>query len=94
MSLKKGKFVCLKLLFSVELNKTSKPFGMSLKLEYHLNWNVTEIKMSLKLECHSNFKVTQFLMSLKSVYHLTQTQMMTTQKTQIVITRKPKLTNL
>ena len=37
---------------SLQLNVTQ--FGISLKLECHLNWIVTQIGMSLNLECHSN----------------------------------------
>ena len=33
---------------------------MPLKLECHLNWNVTQIRVSLKYECPSNLK-TKFI---------------------------------
>ena len=42
---------------------------MSLNLDCHLNWNVTQIGMSLKLECHLIWNVTQILMSLKLEFH-------------------------
>ena len=44
---------------------------MSLKIKYHLKWNVTRILMSLNMECHSkrnvthNGNVTQNGMSLR-----------------------------
>ena len=38
---------------------------ISLNLEFHLHWNVTQNGMSLKLKCHSRWNVTQIGMSLK-----------------------------
>ena len=42
---------------------------MSLKLECHSNWNVTQIGISVELECHSNQNVTQTGISLKLESH-------------------------
>ena len=42
---------------------------MSLKLEYHSKWNVTQNGISLKMECHSKFNITQNPMSLKFKCH-------------------------
>ena len=42
---------------------------MSLKLECHSNWNLTQIRMSLKLESHLNWNVTQIGMSLTFKSH-------------------------
>ena len=33
--------------------------GISLKIEYHSKWNVTQDGMSLRLDCHLNWNVTQ-----------------------------------
>ena len=38
---------------------------MSLKMECHSKWNVTQNGMSLKIECHSKWNVTQKGMSHK-----------------------------
>ena len=38
---------------------------MSLKLECHSKWNVTQHGMSLKIECHLKLNVTQNRISLK-----------------------------
>ena len=43
---------------------------MSLKLECHSNWNVTQIGMTLKLKCHSIWNVTQIEVSFKLECHL------------------------
>ena len=42
---------------------------MSLKLEYHSNWNITKFVMTLKMECHSNRNVTQNGVSPKLECH-------------------------
>ena len=43
--------------------------GISLKLEYHSKWNVTQNRMSPKSECPSTCNVTQNGMSLKMEFH-------------------------
>ena len=47
---------------------------MSLKMEYHLKWNVTQDKISFRIECHLNgislkWNVSQTGMSLKKECH-------------------------
>ena len=44
---------------------------MSLKLECHLNWNVTQIGMSVTFECHLILNVSQIRISLKLECHTT-----------------------
>ena len=43
----------------MSLNMECDSNGMSLKMENHLKWNVTQNRMSLKMECQSKWNVTQ-----------------------------------
>ena len=38
---------------------------MSLKMQFHSKWDVTQNRLSLKKECHSKLNVTQHRTSLK-----------------------------
>ena len=50
---------------NLKVTQNERSLTMSLKMEVHSKWNITQNGMSLKTECHSKWKFTQNGISLK-----------------------------